>query len=840
MAGSRRSPPDCGTPIRHDLTWRDEAFTDPAALDREMRRVFDICHGCRRCFNLCDSFPRLFDLIDESATGELDSVDSASFAPVVDACTLCDMCFMTKCPYVPPHEFDLDFPHLMLRAKAAKRARGGVSFAERQLRRTDRNGRLGSALAGAANWAMKEANRTVRRALEAVAGVHRKARLPTFAGQTLVRRAAREAPEPNRDAPAWGRRAVLYATCHGNYNKPSVGLAARAVLARNGVETAVVHPACCGMPQLEIGDLAAVARSATRVASAFTEWIDRGHAVVALTSSCALMLKSEWPRIVPDDDNVRRLAAATRDIAEYVVDNRPHRGHRRRAGAAVRAGGAAPRLPRARAERGRESCRAAPPHPRHRGDRDRALLGPRRRMGRGDGALRHGAQGGPPGRAPRPEGAAGVGRLRMPPGGRPYRPGHGDARSRPRGRPGGASDRTAGARLRTRGRAVTEWKAHPRRRTLTRADILSPEDYAAVRDEARARVRAAQRNRRVYVGPFATFLFENFDTLWLQVHEMLRIEQGGAAQIADELAAYGPLVPGGRELVATLMFQIDDRARRARVLSTLGGVEETVRFRVGGGEIAAEPEDDQPRSTPEGRTSSVHFLRFRFPAPRIAAFRDPGTDVGLEIGHPRAIAMPPRFPRRCAPRWPTTSTTRDSDSARGLVGVDAPHHCPGQPATMVAELDPAPIAAALAQPAQDTGLHPRDRYRAATEGARRSVRTPPTTSTIRAPVSRLRCTHPSAPSKSRMRRQCSCSATISTGSPDPDEHPQDGVLGTGTDAHVDLVGAQSREARQRQLLGGGKDGNERHGCAEPAREDAPPRHGGGCRAAPVARQAAGS
>ena len=111
-------------PVRHPIPWQDPAFTDGQQLDAELRRVFDICHGCRRCFNLCDSFLRLFELIDGSETGELDAVGSDGFASVVDACTLCDLCFMTKCPYVPPHEFNIDFPHLMLRARAAQNAGG--------------------------------------------------------------------------------------------------------------------------------------------------------------------------------------------------------------------------------------------------------------------------------------------------------------------------------------------------------------------------------------------------------------------------------------------------------------------------------------------------------------------------------------------------------------------------------------------------------------------------------------------------------------------------------------------------------------------------------------------
>ena len=308
-----------GAPVRHVVDWTDPAFGDPAALDAEMRRVFDICHGCRRCFNLCDSFPRLFDLIDESRTGELDSVDSSGFAGVTDACTLCDMCFMTKCPYVPPHEFALDFPHLMLRARAAEFAAGKVGFAAKQIRRTDRNGRLGVAFSGIANWATEVSNRFTRTLLAWFAGIHRRAVVPRFARKQFVARAVQGAPAVNRAAPAAGRKAVLYATCFGNYNRPATGLATRAVLAQNGVETEVAYPGCCGMPQLEVGDLAAVAASARSVAAGLCVWVDKGYDVIALTPSCALMLKFEWPLLVPGDANVRKLAAATRDVAEYVV-----------------------------------------------------------------------------------------------------------------------------------------------------------------------------------------------------------------------------------------------------------------------------------------------------------------------------------------------------------------------------------------------------------------------------------------------------------------------------------------------------------------------------------------
>jgi glycerol-3-phosphate dehydrogenase subunit C len=307
-------------PIRHPIDWRDPDFANAEKIDAELRRVFDICHGCRRCFNLCDTFPTLFDLIDESESGELDSVDSADFGEVIAGCTLCDLCFMVSCPYVPPHEFDLDFPHLMLRARAAELKQGQADGMSAQLSKTDRNGKLAALAPGLVNWAGDTGNKLTRPVMEAVLGVHREAALPKFHGKTFVLRAKQSAPEVNAQAPAHGRKAVLYATCFVNYNNPGIGEASRYVLARNGVETQVVYPGCCAMPQLERGDIAKVAEAARRVAAEMEPWIDQGHAVIALTPSCALMLKFEWPLILPDEPLVKKLAEATYDIAEYVVD----------------------------------------------------------------------------------------------------------------------------------------------------------------------------------------------------------------------------------------------------------------------------------------------------------------------------------------------------------------------------------------------------------------------------------------------------------------------------------------------------------------------------------------
>ncbi|MGZ5998041.1 MAG: (Fe-S)-binding protein, partial [Rhizomicrobium sp.] len=301
--------------------WREEEFYDAEALDKEMRRVFDICHGCRRCFNLCESFPRLFDLIDSSATEDLDAVKSEDFAPVVEACTLCDMCFMTKCPYVPPHAFNLDFPHLILRARAVEAKQGKTSFTQQQLAEMDRNGKLARFASPVINWASGKNNAVTRPLMEAVTGIDRTAQLPKFHARTFVASDRGDPIRANESAPAFGKRkAALYATCFVNYNKPATGMSARAVLNHIGVETKVAYPGCCGMPFLEQAELERVASNAAKVSKELVKLIDEGYDIVALTASCGLMLKFEWPLIVPENEDVKRVAAATFDIDQYVVD----------------------------------------------------------------------------------------------------------------------------------------------------------------------------------------------------------------------------------------------------------------------------------------------------------------------------------------------------------------------------------------------------------------------------------------------------------------------------------------------------------------------------------------
>ena len=174
-------------PIRHPVEFNHPDFLDPKKLDDEMRRVFDICHGCRRCFNLCDSFPKLFDMIDESKDEDVESLKSEQFKPVVDACTLCDMCFMTKCPYVPPHDFNLDFPHLMLRYRTSQRKNNELPKMPYQLAQIDRNGKIGVLLSMVINWVTNIKSSIFRKLMEALTQIDRRVRLPKYNSETFTK-----------------------------------------------------------------------------------------------------------------------------------------------------------------------------------------------------------------------------------------------------------------------------------------------------------------------------------------------------------------------------------------------------------------------------------------------------------------------------------------------------------------------------------------------------------------------------------------------------------------------------------------------------------------------------
>jgi Fe-S oxidoreductase len=309
-------------PTRHPLEWRDPGFYNEAALMEELERVFGICHGCRRCVSLCNAFPSLFDLVDNSPTLEMDGVRKEDYWQVVDHCYLCDLCFMTKCPYVPPHEWNVDFPHLMLRAKAVKFRNGDVKKRDRLLTSTDMVGKLAGI--PVIVQTVNAANRTkaMRKVLDKVLGVHPEAILPEYHSKTLRKRMKHRDSDGLAAVPA-GRtrgRVALFATCYGNYNEPHVGEDLIAVFEHNGIPVTLAEKErCCGMPKLELGDLEAVARAKEANIPVLAKLVDEGWDIVAPVPSCVLMFKQELPLMFPDDPDVAKVKQAIFDPFEYLM-----------------------------------------------------------------------------------------------------------------------------------------------------------------------------------------------------------------------------------------------------------------------------------------------------------------------------------------------------------------------------------------------------------------------------------------------------------------------------------------------------------------------------------------
>lgn len=307
-------------PTRHPVDWRSDAFWDREELDKELERVYDICHGCRRCVSLCDAFPTLFDLVDESDTLEVDGVAKADYIKVVDQCYLCDLCYMTKCPYVPPHEWNVDFPHLMLRAKAQKFREHGAPLRDRLLTSTDAVFKAVSIPLVDITVNAVNRNGTARKLLESSAGIHHAAPMPQFSSNTLRQRAQARVRtiEPLAAGETTGKLA-LYATCYGNYSSPEIGDDFMQVFQHNGVHIDIVpKEKCCGMPKLELGDLESVARLKEANIPVLAQLVDDGFDLTAPIPSCVLMYKQELPLLYPDDPLVKKVQKAFYDPFEYL------------------------------------------------------------------------------------------------------------------------------------------------------------------------------------------------------------------------------------------------------------------------------------------------------------------------------------------------------------------------------------------------------------------------------------------------------------------------------------------------------------------------------------------
>ena len=321
MESPNQSPREGSTkaPERHPIAWREPSFYDEQLLLKEMERVFDICHGCRRCFSLCNAFPTLFDAIDDSDSGEIDGIGRKVYWEVVDHCYLCDLCFMTKCPYVPPHDFNIDFPHLMLRAKAVKHQQGRDKLRDKALTSTDAVGRLASIPVIAQTVNAVNRNGLMRKGLEATLGVHREALLPPYHSNTLRKRVHNGSGADSVASGIIRGRVVLFTTCYGNYNEPDVGEDLVAVFRHNGLPVRLPEKErCCGMPKLELGDFEAVAKAKDENIPELARWVNEGWDIVAPIPSCVLMFKQELPLLFPDDPQVQAVKEAIFDPFEYL------------------------------------------------------------------------------------------------------------------------------------------------------------------------------------------------------------------------------------------------------------------------------------------------------------------------------------------------------------------------------------------------------------------------------------------------------------------------------------------------------------------------------------------
>ena len=320
-SGEGRREGSLEAPTRHPIDWQSEQFWDRDALDAELERVYDISHGCRGCVSLCNAFPTLFDLVDESETMEVDGVAKADYAKVVDQCYMCDMCYMTKCPYVPPHEWNVDFPHLMLRAKAVQFREKGARFRDKLLTNTDGMGKaLSIPLVDVTANAVNN-SKPMRKLVESTLGVHHAAPLPKYHSQTLRKRAGKREPAAIEPKPLNGTtgKVAFYATCYGNYNSPELGEDFFRVFEHNGIAIELVpKEQCCGMPKLELGDLDAVVRAKEANIPVLAKLVDAGYDLIAPVPSCVLMYKQELPLMFPDDADVQKVKAAFFDPFEYL------------------------------------------------------------------------------------------------------------------------------------------------------------------------------------------------------------------------------------------------------------------------------------------------------------------------------------------------------------------------------------------------------------------------------------------------------------------------------------------------------------------------------------------
>jgi Fe-S oxidoreductase len=307
-------------PTRHPVEWKTPEFYDESKALDEMGRIFDICHGCRRCVSLCQSFPTLFDLVDATSDGEAHSIPREDYWKVVDQCYLCDLCYMTKCPYTPPHAWNLDFPHTMLRAKAIQFQRGEVKGSSKFLASTDVHGQFAGIPIVVQTVNAVNRTKIARKGMDAMLGVHPEAWMPELASQRFRWGASKAAATVATQGERTPGKVAVFSTCYVNYNEPGIGHDLLKVLDHNDIPYVIVDKEkCCGMPKFELGDLESVEKSKNANIPVLDRYAREGYAILSAIPSCTLMFKQELPLLFPQEAAVKRVQEAMWDPFEYLV-----------------------------------------------------------------------------------------------------------------------------------------------------------------------------------------------------------------------------------------------------------------------------------------------------------------------------------------------------------------------------------------------------------------------------------------------------------------------------------------------------------------------------------------
>lgn len=624
-------------PKRNPIDWKNSDYYDDASLFNEMERIFDICQGCRRCVNLCTAFPRLFDLIDEGTTGEIDGVDKPKFWEVVDRCYLCDMCAMTKCPYVPPHPWNVDFPHLMLRAKAVKFKKKGASFRDKLLSNTDLVGKL--ATIPVVVQTVNTVNKTpaTRKIMDNLLGIHAERRLPEFDSRKFRQNARPDDSFTVKDGARAPGKVAIYATCYINFNEPGIGHDLLKILEYNEIPACLVEKeACCGMPKLELGDLDAVEKLKNENIPYLLKLAKEGYAILTAVPSCTLMYKQELPLLFPDNADVKAVAAAMFDPFEYLMlrkqdnllktDFKQTLGnvsyhvpcHLRVQNIGKKTKDVLELIPGTKvntvercsghdgtwgvkSEYFADSMKIGKPV-----FKQMAISEPDYISSDCAIAARHIEQGMGIGNKAQKLHPLTLIRLAY-------------------------GDRTVKQSGKTNATTPLEDNQMTK---ITRDSLLTLEAYTKVRQEFRAQAMAHKKLRKISLGENITLIFEDELTIRYQIQEMLRIEKVfDEAGICQELEAYAPLLPDGSNWKATMMIEYADPIERAAKLTTLIDIEKKVSIQIAGhAPVYPIADEDLERQTEE-KTSAVHFLRFELTQAMIQALQH-GASLSISVDHP--------------------------------------------------------------------------------------------------------------------------------------------------------------------------------------------------------------